>query len=316
MKKTINSFTLAALLTVGLFFGSCKKSDVNNNTDNTTTEAELKAESDDQERFTAETDAVSDDANAAMENSGISNVGESPLTPLLPVVCDFTVAVDTTANPRTITITYTGTGCQGHKAREGKVVLSFAPNFRWSQAGATYTITYQNLKITRKSDNKAIILNGTKTVTNVSGGKLRNLASRVDPIIHEVKSTDMSITFENGTQRQWSFARRRSFSYDNGIVVAISGIGTASQGAAEWGTNRFGKAFVHSIIQPLVVKQSCDFRLVSGQTAHVVGQFSSTVTFGLDATGNVVATCPTGDFYYKAVWTLPSGQTYTLIAPY
>lgn len=315
MKRTINSFTLAALLTAGLFFTSCKKTDVNNS-DNTVTEAELQVQSDDQERFSSETDAVADDANAALENSGISNVGESPLTPPLPAVCDYSVAVDTTVNPRTITITYTGTGCQGHKTRSGKVILSFAPSFKWSQAGATYTITYQDLKITRKSDNKAITLNGTKTVTNVSGGKLRNLSSRVDPIVHEVKSSDMTIKFENGTQRQWQLARRRTFSYDNGMVVAISGIGNASEGAAEWGTNRFGKDFIYAISQSLVVKQSCDFRLVSGETKHTVGAFSSTVTFGLDASGNPVSTCPSGDFYYKAVWTLANGQTYTLIAPY
>lgn len=315
MKKTINSLTLAALLTAGLFFSSCKKTDVNNS-DNTATETELKTQSDDQERFTVETDAAADDANAALENSGISNVGESPTTPPLPTVCDYTVTVDTTVTPRTITINYTGSGCLGNRSRTGKIIVSFAPNFRWSQAGATYSITYQDLKITRKSDNKSITLNGAKTVTNVSGGRLRNLASRVDPIIHEIKGSDMTVTFDNGTQRQWQLARRRTFSYDNGIVIAISGIGTASEGAAEWGTNRFGKDFIHAILQPLTVKQSCDFRLVSGQTKHTVGAFSSTVTFGLDAAGNPVTSCPSDDFYYKAVWTLANGQTYTLIAPY
>lgn len=315
MKKSISYLSVVAILSAGLFFASCKKNDVKNN-DNTTTEAELVVQSDDQERFTSETDAVADDANAALENSGISNVGETPQTPQLPHVCDFTVAVDTVASPRTITITYNGTDCLGNRIRTGKVVLSFSSNFRWSEAGSSYTVTYQNLKITRNSDSKAITLNGAKTITNISGGKLRNLATRGSAIIHEITSSNMSVTFDNGTQRQWQIAKRRTFTYDNGIVIAISGVGTASTGLAEWGTNRFGKEFTNSIIEPLVIKQSCDFRLVSGKTAHTVAAFSSSITFGLDAAGAAVSTCPTGAFYYKAVWTGAGGNTYTVIAPY
>ena len=315
MKKTISYLSVVAFLSIGLFFTSCKKNDVKNN-DNTTTEAELKVQSDDQERFTSETDAVTDDANSALENSGISNLGETPQTPQLPHVCDFTVAVDTVASPRTITLTYTGTGCSGNRKRTGKVILSFSSNFRWAQAGSSYTVTYQNLKITRNSDSKAITINGSKTITNISGGKLRNLATRGSAIIHEITSSNMSLTFDNGTQRQWQIAKRRTFTYDNGIVIAISGVGTASAGLAEWGTNRFGKEFTNSILEPLVVKQSCDFRLVSGKTAHTVGVFSSSITFGLDAAGVAVTACPTGAFYYKAVWTGPNANTYTLIAPY
>jgi hypothetical protein len=314
MKKTISYLSVVAFLSTGIFFTSCKKDDVNNN--GTTTETELKTQSDDQERFTSETDAVADDANAALENSGISNVGETPQTPQLPHVCDFTVAVDTVASPRTITITYTGTGCSGNRIRTGKVVLSFSSNFHWSQAGSSYTVTYQNLKITRNSDSKAITINGSKTITNISGGKLRNLATRGSAIIHEITSSAMSVTFDNGTVRQWQIAKRRTFTYDNGMVIAISGVGTASAGLAEWGVNRFGKEFTNSILEPLTIKQSCDFRLVSGKTAHTVGNFSSSITFGLDSAGMPVTSCPAGAFYYKAVWTGPNANTYTVIAPY
>jgi hypothetical protein len=313
MKKSISYLSVVAFLSIGMFFTSCKKSDVNNT--DTTTEAELKTQSDDQERFTNETDAVADDANAALENSGISNLGETPQTPQLPHLCDFTVAIDTVATPRTITITYSG-NCLGNRTRTGTVVISFTPNFRWAEAGSSYTVTYKNLKITRNSDSKAITINGSKTITNISGGRLRSLATRGSAIIHEVTSPGMSVTFDNGAQRQWKMAKRRTFTYDNGIVVAISGVGTASAGLAEWGVNRFDKEFTNSIIEPLVVKQSCNFRLVSGKTAHTVGGFSSSVTFGLDSAGNPVTSCPTGPFYYKAVWTRLNGNSYTVIAPY
>ena len=69
MKKTISYLSLVAFLSLGLFFTSCKKGDVSNT--DTTTETELKTQSDDQERFTNETDAVADDANAALENTPV-----------------------------------------------------------------------------------------------------------------------------------------------------------------------------------------------------------------------------------------------------
>jgi hypothetical protein len=312
MKQTLSYLSVVAFLSASFFFTSCKKTDVK--TDDTSTQAEMQTQSDDQERFTTETDAVADDANVALENSTISNVGETPQTPGLPAHCDFTVAIDTVANPRTITVSYNGNGCLGNRTRTGKVVLGFAPNFRWSEAGSSYIITYQNLKITRTSDGKSITINGSKTITNVSGGKLRNLATRGSAITHDITSAGLTITFDNGTQRQWQVSKRRTFTYDNGIVIAISGTGNA--GLAEWGINRFGKEFTNSIIESLVVKQSCDFRLVSGKTAHTVGAFSSSLTFGLDVAGLPVSICPVGVFYYKAVWTGPNANSYTLIAPY
>ncbi|MBL0355472.1 MAG: hypothetical protein IPP72_00630 [Chitinophagaceae bacterium] len=315
MKKQL-TFMSVAILSAGLFFTSCKKESTT--TDATDNATELQVQSDDQARFTSESDAADDDANTALENSGGSFLGESPLSPLLPFRCDATVTLDTLSSPRTITITYSGDTCiGGHRARSGSIVISFDQGFRWATAGAHYTITYNNLKITRTVNNKSIIINGSKTITNVSGGKLRNLATRVDPIVHTVVSDGMTITFDNGSQRSWKVAKKRTFTYDNGIVTAITGIAPSSvgTGVAEWGINRFNHEFKNAILSPLVVKQSCNFRLVSGQIQHTGFLVTSTTTFGLDAAGNPVI-CPNGNFYYKVVWVGRNGQTYTFIGPY
>lgn len=310
MKKQICYFFVATL-SAGLFFSSCKKND----TSTASTDTEIQVQSDDQARFSNETDAVANDANASLENSGTS-YGERPTAPPLDKACDFTTVVDTTSSPRTITLTYSGT-CLGDRTRSGVVILSFQQGFRWGKAGATYSVTFQNLKITRKRDNKSITINGTKTITNISGGTLRNLATAGVPVIHEVKSSGMSITFEDGTQRTWQVAKRRTFTYDNGIVLSISGISTEGEGIAEWGTNRFGKTFTSAILQPLVIKQSCDFRLVSGQIKHINTLRTSTTTFGLDASGSPFSTCPTtGFYYYKVEWVAVNGNTYSFIGPY
>ncbi len=312
MKKQI-SYLSVAILSAGLFFSSCKKESKSVTTDTTT---ELKTQSDDQARFSSETDAVSDDANAALENLGGSYAGERPLTPPLPFACNATATVDTVSNPRTITITYNGLNCSGTRTRTGTVIISFAPGFRWATAGAHYTTTAQNLKITRLSDNKSITINGERTITNVSGGRLRNLATRTTPIIHDITSSGISVTFDDGTQRSWQISKRRTFTYDNGIVISTRGTGTTLTGLAEWGTNRAGHDFTSAIIEPLVVKQSCDFRLVSGKIQHVGPSATTTTTFGLDAAGIPVTSCPVGPFYYKIVWTGPGGTPYTYIGPY
>ena len=312
MKQQIRHI-LVAVSSAVLFFTSCKKTDTSS-TVNTLTEIQVQA--DDQQRFANETDAIANDANATLENLGGSYAGESPLTPQLPFTCDATVVVDTTSTPRTITLTYSGNNCVGNRTRSGVIVISFAPGFRWVNAGSQYTVTYNNLKITRGADKKSITINGIKTIKNVTGGKLRNLATRLAPIVHEVTSSGMSITFDDGSQRNWQLAKRRSFTYDDGIVISVTGVSAQGNGIAEWGTNRFNKEFTCAITEPMVVRQSCNFRLVSGQVKHTDVAATTTTTFGLDANGNPITSCPFGFLFYKIVWTGANGNSNTHIGSY
>ena len=312
MKKQI-SYVVLATLSVGLFFSSCKKTENPATVDNI---LEIEQQADDYARFAFETDASTNDANVAIENIGGSYGGDTPLTPQLPFTCDATIAVDTASTPRKITITYNGSNCKGNRTRAGVVIISFDADFRWVKPNTTYNIKYQNLKITRKSDNKAITINGTKTLTNLSGGRLRNLATRLNPIVHQVTSASMNVTFNDGTQRNWQIAKRHTFTYNNGIVISTTGISNLGGGISEWGANRNNNNFTSAILEPLVIKQSCDFRLFSGTVKHTVSNINTTIMYGLDASGNPVTTCPGGPFYYKVTWTGPNGNAYSHIATY
>lgn len=312
MKKQLQILSVL-MLSAGFLFTSCKKERNDNPIDNN---AELTIQADDQSRFINESDAADDDANAALENSNGSFLGENPVRPPLFLRCDATVTVDTTGSNRIITLTYNGDTCiGGRRTRSGSVVIRFSPSFRLSQAGANYTVTYNNLRVTRLSDNKSIVINGSKTITNVSGGRLRNLASS-GPIVHTVISEGMTVTFDNGSQRSWRVARRRNFTYDNGMVISVTGISPLGNGIETWGINRFGTEFRNAILEPMVIRQSCDFRLVSGKTQHTTMLATTTTTFGLDANGNPVSSCPSGTFYFKAQWMGANGNTVTVIRPY
>jgi len=306
MKKIIYSFAL--VLFAAVLFTACKK-DNKKSSEDYTTEATL--QSDDQTSFSTELDAANNDANLALESeTGFNNRVQG-------LICDATVTADTTTNPKTITIVYNGTNCIGNRTRTGTVKLSVASGVRWKNPGAVITVSVQNLKITRARDNKSIVINGTHTLTNVSGGLLITLPV-VGKITHTITSSDMSVTFDDGSKRTWQVARKREFTYSNGVVVTVTGThteGTATN-IAEWGLNRFGNAFACAITQPLVVRQDCNFRIVSGQIQHTGPVITATTTFGLDATGKETGCPGAGNYYFKIDWSFNSGRTNTVILPY
>src|ERR1051326_7652025 len=160
---------LTALFFLVVSFTACKKetSPSNDNTE------EASVQSDDQARVSSEIEAAANDADAAMETSasfsGRYNQAQTP------IICDAVLAYDSVSNPRTISITYSGSNCWGTRTRTGTIILSMAQGVHWKDAGAAITITFQNFKITRVADNKSITINGSQTYTNVSGGLLINL---------------------------------------------------------------------------------------------------------------------------------------------
>jgi hypothetical protein len=311
MKKRILyllTFSLA------IAFTACKKG---SGSDNNTNNDQVAVHSDDQSRFSGEVDAISNDADIALESS--TNFSGRLQNVLGNIGCDANAVLNTTTNPMTITITYDGTNCLGNRTRTGVIVLSMAQGTQWKNAGAAVTVNFQNLKITRLSDNKSITINGSQTYTNVSGGLLINLAS-LGTVTHSITSQGLSVTFDNGAQRSWQVAKQRVFTFSNNNVV-VTTTGTHSDGnnsnIAEWGTNRFGGAFTTAITSPLIIRGDCNFRLTAGAVAHTLPLFNVNVIFGLNANGTPT-TCPGAgsSYYFKAIWTGANGDTLKIIRPY
>lgn len=310
MKQKKSLLSLLALSLV-IFFTACKKDkDTTNNNNN----ADLTAHSDDQAIFSSELDAANYDADLVLDAYMSSTSGRNQEPPVY--ICDASIAVNAESDPQTITLTYDGENCQGNRSRNGIIILSVAKGTNWNNAGAAVSISFQNFKVTRLSDNKSVTINGTQTYTNVSGGLLKNLAS-VQSITHSITSNNLSVTFDNASARTWQVAKQRVFTYSNGIVVATSGTHTEGNDThiAEWGTNRFGGAFATSTVEPVIVRQDCDFRVTGGTIKHTVAGITATATFGLDAQGNPVS-CPEGHYYFKLIYTGPNGNSISFIWPY
>lgn len=311
MKKII-ILSMGMLLSTSLLFTACKK---NKTVDPMEDATESQVQSDDQASVAAQTDEVSTDASTIVENV-IAVSGNGPQT-FFPNPCNATITYDTLNAAKTITITYNGVNCVGNFSRTGVVTISIPAGVQWKNAGAQLTITTTNLKITRMRDQKSITINGSEVITNVTGGLLRNLAS-VGTITHSISSPGITIAFDNGTQRSWQIAKQRVFTYNNGIVITTTGTHTdgTTTGISEWGTNRFGNAFVTQIVDPMVIRQDCNFRLTGGHVRHSRLVRTVDVSFGLDASGNPTG-CPGANPYYmKITWVNALGTTVTLILPY
>lgn len=307
----LSTASLALLVT----FASCKKEADSKTDSDAQTETEIQNHSADYNAVTDNVNDADNDISVALEASA-SVSGRVPNNFRINGDCGLTVAIDSTSAPKSITITYDGNNCAGTYHRSGSIKVTLPGDLRWRNPGASITVSFQNMKYKHLSDNKSVTINGTQTITNLSGGLLINLPS-LQSIVHTITSNDMSITFDDNTQRTWHVSRKRTFTFNNGVVLKISGTGVSGNATnlAEWGTNRAGREFTTAITEPIIFRQDCDFRLTSGQIKHD-GWGTSTVTFGLNSNGEP-AGCPgAGKYYLKLLWTGINGNSHTVITPY
>lgn len=321
MKKTI--YVLSAfILSAALILSGCKKEDNpgGSGTDYAAVIAKTATHADDHARFTEDMDMVDNEVNAFIGGLPAFGgfVGGSNTSSVLP--CDASASMDTTNGIRTLTITYNGNVCApGQRfTRTGSVIISAPMRNHFRDSGAVMSVTMNNLQITRLIDTSTITINGSKSITNVTGGSLMNIAT-LGTIIHEIRTgtSGITVTFDDGTSRNWNIARRRTYTFSTGVVITTTGLHTigTTAGVSEWGTDRFGNSFQTSIDQPMVIRQDCNFRLVSGQVTNQNSNATAVVTFGLDSAG-LPTTCPMGRFYMKIVVTASNGTTNTIIRPY
>ena len=304
-------FVLMAALALSVSFLSCKKDKTG-----TDTNTDLVTHSDDQSTVANGTDEIADAMNVTIDNYTAFNGIVGSTDGITGIPCNATAVLDSAGGLRRITITFSGPNCANTRTRTGVIQLTMPLTQHWKDAGAVVTANVQNLRITRISDGKSIVVNGTIMATNVSGGRLRDLSS-LGTIVHTITSTGVTVTFDNSTQRTWQIAKKRTFTYNNGVVITTIGTHTEGTvtGVSEWGTNRFGNDFITAITQPMVIREDCNWRLVSGQVTHSRLLANVVVTFGLDSAGNPV-TCPSGTFYMKIVWTNVNNVVRTYIIPY
>jgi hypothetical protein len=316
-----NKLKLAAfaLLVAGLAFTSCKKDKA---TTPPTTEAD---ESSTFAQHSADVNTSNNSADMSMEDAenaiAPSSLSGARVSSLYSNICGASVDTTNITTNKTVVITYTGTSCDGLRTRTGVITVQLTTGNRWKDVGAVLTITYANFKVTTISTGKSNTLNGVHTITNVSGGIVNHIGLNTNPttIVRKIRANNMSITFDDGTVRSWSAARKRTWTGSGGVVNSLTIEGDTTLASVSntevWGTNRAGNAFTTVMNNPLVVNVSCGWwKPVSGMKTHAFNSRVSTITFGTDANGNVMTSgCPNN---YIINWTSPLGVAKYYIGTY
>jgi hypothetical protein len=318
MKKIIlsgSTLLLAGFLALGI--SSCKKADDTTTTAPTTTTTTTddtgtqKTAAADESSVSSESDKSLEDVNAAVGASTTIS-GKIDANP----ICGATVVSDTAK----VVITYDGiTKCGADSSIRSGTITVQRKNFqKWRTAGSMFTITYSNYTSTKNG--KTIKLSGYKVITNVSGGLVSDFASStstITSITHKIKGA-MSITFDDGTNRNWYVSRSKTYTKLSASDYTISIAAGDSANVLYSGTNRLGRTFVVTIPSnnPIVVKKSCGWhRPISGQKIHTGLERELAVTFGVDITG-VPVTAGSCASYYKLNWINTKGEAKQAVINY
>jgi hypothetical protein len=210
-----------------------------------------------------------------------------------------------------LTITYNGTNSCFGLTRSGTVTVTLANGTtQWQAVGAQLTVTYNALKVT-DANGHTFTLNGTHTITNVTGGLAWQIGYGLvtnDSAIHRNQSSNMSITFPNGSQRTWTTidrTRKTVSVYSGGVnTITLTDYSQNTGGVAASGTNRFGNTFTSTIATPIVSNNynlSCIYEPYQGVVQHAVGNRTATITYGTNSSGGAQGTptvCGSG-FYIQ-----------------
>jgi hypothetical protein len=290
MKKAV--FLLSTLF----LFVSCKKEKTDPSEEEQTQLAK------DETILTRETDLVLDDVNDIFTTSSFGDGSSSSL-------CGITVDSSQIAAGKIILHYNESALCVlGSRRRSGTVEARFLPvGGHWQDAGSSIQILFNNYKVTRVRDDKSLTLNGTKKIVNVSGGLIRKLTALGNPVIHAVRS-DLRLTFDDGTERSWKVARKKTMTVSGGYFQ-LSVEGDTSVGGHElvstWGTTRKGSVFYVSLEAPLVASARCAWVPISGtqKVRTIFREFE--VVYGVDENGTPTTNCPYG---YKVEWTDGNGK--------
>lgn len=264
----------------------------------------------DQSNVENESNQAMDEANSALQEVSTTRDMQA---------CGMTID-STYKSQGKLILNYNGLDCSGTKMRTGSITVQLPYSngviTTWSTAGSVALLTFTNLKVTYVSNNKSLKFNGTHSVKNVNGGGWLELLLGT-PIVHEVRA-DMQISFDDSTSCSWKFAKERTYHFLNGTLkasVAGDTVINSHSNVAMWGINRLGENFTVDIPTPVayyLYGTTCLYKptgtvVLYGDTSHL------TITYGVDASGNIMTTCPYG---YKFSWTDQQNNPQQIVIAY
>jgi hypothetical protein len=335
--KTIFIHFLAIALSV-LVFSSCKKTHeytLVNTKDDSATQTLIAS---DEFELNDEVGQAVNDALAATAISIVTSGGSTSGTGDILGTISGAVIDTGKINTGLIKIIYFGKNADQTKWRLGNLEIKHAVKngkvIPWNTRGASATIKFTNYEVFfLKITNKALSLNGSCTVTNMSGGLLKNIANPAlvpgDSLVEKI-SAQLSYTYDDNATAiktwAWDCNQLRVFNGDtkNGkdtlITCTIKGDTTLNNipNVASWGATRSDKQFYSSITNP-VLKNISGTPFLSGPLSGrkvILGIAEPlTVTYGIDPQGSPASS---GDdpYGYIISWSNTGGQPAQAVIKY
>lgn len=306
MKKIIYSLSIIALAS-GLMFTSCKKKKAFKEEDGQS--------STDNRNVQTENDNAISNINDIVSSSSLKgkNAGAFNAKGVTGTITD---AVIDSVNISTgsILITFNGT-TYNNRNRTGSIRLTLIdfPNKEWKDAGAVMRVDFIGYKVTRASDGKYVIVNGSQNLVNVSGTTWWDLlfTSQHSSIVTEVKEAGgLNITFDDGKTAVYNINRRVTYAWISGLNFSCTAEGIGSSGdlssLENYGTTRDGDTFTSQVTTPIVWNVTCGWWApVQGAVNIKVEDkdFDLKCTFAVDKDGNPQAVAPNSCAYgWKVEW--------------
>lgn len=241
------------------------------------------------------------------------------------------VSIDTShiTDSMLIRLTYAGKNTDQTKGRSGSVTLQYGLDnngkiIQWKTPGASITAAFNQYEVITLSNNKSVWMNGTVTITNVSGGLLKaasNINLSAGNSLHDKVNGPITFTYNDNTTLivtwTWNLNQQRTFTMQNSLLTSsitgdttISNVGQVSTS----GLTRFNDNFYTAVITPVVQTISPAFVLsnpISGEKViHGIPE-PLDVVYGVNNTGAITTGVPYG---YKITWALNGSQEQSVIS--
>lgn len=305
-KKILYGFALLSF-SAALAFTACKKEEPKKET----VETPDGQSGTDNREVTGENDQSMSEANDALSQSSALG-GKVVSTKGILGICGYDID-STFIKKDTLILKYNGITCN-NRTRTGKIILSWAHGTKWSNANAVIKIDYVNYKITRASDQRSIMFNGTQNLTNVSGGNWLNLILVTNyQLVNTITGTNLNVKFEDGKTAIYNINRKITYTYPgtfpNGILtLKAEGIGNngITNSLENYGTARNGDTFTSQVTTPIVWNVTCGGAVLQGvvSVTDVTKNYNLKFTYGVDANGTIQTVGPNACPYgWKLEWT-------------
>ena len=222
-----------------------------------------------------------------------------------------------------VRLEYYGKNADDTKGRTGWVTLQLARDgsghvIPWRTPGAVMNITFQQYEVTVLATNVSIWINGSATVTNITGGQLylpANISFPAGDSLQDKVSGNISFTYNDNSAvivtYPWNISHTRTFTMQNSVLTSTirgDSLMSGSTVISTSGQTRFGSGFYTQITKPVVQSISPAYILsnpLSGEKVINGIPEPITIDYGVNSSGNAVQSNPYG---YKMTWMHGGGQ--------